>query len=179
MTSSNGNISALLAICAGISPVPGQFPSQRPVTRSFDVFFDLHLNKPLSKQSWSWWFEMPSRQFWRHCNVVTQQWHVSTVRNLSFVRLSPFHSKETLAKLWGKFEKQIRPGCVYIRDGHGTRKTFIDLLIDCLVITSLIIQIHVLSRGQHLMPQRFRITHVAKAGVFSSNEVNLHFRRMK
>ena len=79
MTSSNGNISALLAICAGISPVPGEFPSQRPVTRSFDVFFDLHLNKPLSNQSWSWWFEMPSRQFWRHCNVVTQQWHVSTV----------------------------------------------------------------------------------------------------
>ena len=37
--------SALLAICAGNSPVPGEFPSQRPVTRSFDVFFDLCLNK--------------------------------------------------------------------------------------------------------------------------------------
>ena len=33
--------SALLAICAGNSPVPGEFPTQRPVTRSFDVFFDL------------------------------------------------------------------------------------------------------------------------------------------
>ena len=31
---------ALLAICAGNSLVPGGFPSQRPVTRSFDVFFD-------------------------------------------------------------------------------------------------------------------------------------------
>ena len=41
MTSSNGNISALLAICAGNSPVAGEFPAQRPVTRSFDVFFDL------------------------------------------------------------------------------------------------------------------------------------------
>ena len=41
--------SALLAICAG--------NSQRPVTRSFDVFFDLRLNKRLSKQSWGWWFE--------------------------------------------------------------------------------------------------------------------------
>ena len=40
--------SALLAICAGNSPVPGEFPSQRPVTRSFDVFFDLRLNKRLS-----------------------------------------------------------------------------------------------------------------------------------
>ena len=35
--------SALLAICAGNSPVPGEFPAQRPVTRSFDVFFDLRL----------------------------------------------------------------------------------------------------------------------------------------
>ena len=41
--------SALLAICAGISPVPGEFPAQRAVTRSFDVFFDLHPNKRLSK----------------------------------------------------------------------------------------------------------------------------------
>ena len=37
--------SALLAICAGNSPVPGEFPSQRPVMRSFDVFFDLRLNE--------------------------------------------------------------------------------------------------------------------------------------
>ena len=40
--------SALLAICAENSPVPGDFPAQRPVTRSFDVFFDLRLNKRLS-----------------------------------------------------------------------------------------------------------------------------------
>ena len=39
----------LLAICAGNSPAPGEFPTQRPVTRSFD--------KRLSKQSWGWWFE--------------------------------------------------------------------------------------------------------------------------
>ena len=43
--------SALLAICAGNSPVPGEFPAQRPVMRSFDIFFDLRLNKRLSKQS--------------------------------------------------------------------------------------------------------------------------------
>ena len=61
--------SALLAICAGNSPVPGEFPAQRPVTRSFDVFFDLHLNKRLSKQWWGWWFETPSCPLWRHCNV--------------------------------------------------------------------------------------------------------------
>ena len=60
--------SALLTICAGYSPVTGEFPVQRPVTRSFDVFFDLRLNKRLSKQSWGWWFEMPSRSLWCHCN---------------------------------------------------------------------------------------------------------------
>ena len=61
--------SALLAICAaGNSPVPGEFPAQRPVTRSFDVFFDLGLNKRLSKQSWGCWFETPSRSLWRHRN---------------------------------------------------------------------------------------------------------------
>ena len=68
MTSSNGNISALPAICAGNSPVTGEFPAQRPVTRSFDVFFDPRLNKRLSKQSWGWWFETPSRPLWRHRN---------------------------------------------------------------------------------------------------------------
>ena len=41
--------SALLALCAGNSPVTGEFPTQRPVTRSFDVFFDLRVNKRLSK----------------------------------------------------------------------------------------------------------------------------------
>ena len=61
--------SALLAICAWNSPVPGEFPAQRPVTQSFEVFFDLRLNKRLSKQSWSWWFETLSCPLWRHCNV--------------------------------------------------------------------------------------------------------------
>ena len=62
--------SALLAICAGNSPVPGEFPAQRPVTRSFDVFFDLHPNKRLSKQWWGWWFETPSCPLWRHRNEI-------------------------------------------------------------------------------------------------------------
>ena len=60
--------SALLALYAGNSPVTGDFPSQRPVTRSFHVFFDLHLNKRLSKQSLGWWFETPSCSLLRHCN---------------------------------------------------------------------------------------------------------------
>ena len=41
---------ALLAIGEGNSPVTGEFPSQMPITRSFDVFFDPRLNKRLIKQ---------------------------------------------------------------------------------------------------------------------------------
>ena len=62
--------SELLAICAGNSPVPGEFSAQRPVTRSFDVFFDLRPNKRLSKQSWGRWFETLSRSLWHHNNVL-------------------------------------------------------------------------------------------------------------
>ena len=57
MTSSNGTIFRSRWI-----------PAQRPVTRSFDVFFDLRLNKRLSKQPWGWWFETPSWSLWRQCN---------------------------------------------------------------------------------------------------------------
>ena len=69
--------SALLAICAGNPPVPGDFPAQRPVTRSFDIFFDLRLNKRFSKQSWGWWFEtLPSHYdvtvMWFHCSTMIQ-----------------------------------------------------------------------------------------------------------
>ena len=61
--------SALLAICEGNSPVTGEFPKLRPVTRSFDVYFDLRPNERLSKQWWGWWFETPSRSLWRHRNA--------------------------------------------------------------------------------------------------------------
>ena len=86
--------SASLALCAGNSPASGEFPAQRPVTRSFDVFFDLRVNKRLSKQSWGWWFEALSRSLWRHrnenlltgrtgschhnyCNIRCCQWRTS------------------------------------------------------------------------------------------------------
>ena len=77
--------SALLDLCAGNSPVTGEFPAQRPVTWSFDVSFDLRLNKRLRKQSWGWWFETPSRSLWYHCN--TRHWDdiVSNVGRLSSV----------------------------------------------------------------------------------------------
>ena len=73
--------SALLTICAGNPPVTGKFPAQRPVTLSFDVFFDLRLNKRLSKQSWGWWFETSSCPLWRHCNGVHNSWDVQQTEN--------------------------------------------------------------------------------------------------
>ena len=67
--------SALLALCAGNSPVTSEFPSQKSVTRSLWVFFDLRPNKRLSIQSKYHWFETLSRSLWHHCNgTVWTQW---------------------------------------------------------------------------------------------------------
>ena len=78
--------SALLALYAG------NFPAQRPVTRSFDVFFDLRLNKRLSKQPWGWWFETPAWSLWRHRNekwIPNNRWYASCL--LSFVFSNIYH----------------------------------------------------------------------------------------
>ena len=64
---------ALLALCAS------EFPSQRPVTRSFDVFFDLRLNKRLTKRSRRMRFETPPCLLWRHSNETCS---VSEIRFL-------------------------------------------------------------------------------------------------
>ena len=58
--------SALLAICAANSPVPGHKGQWRG-TLMFSLI--CALNKRLSKQSWGWWFETLSRPLWRHRNV--------------------------------------------------------------------------------------------------------------
>ena len=84
--------SVLVAICAENSPVADEFPAQRPVTRSFDVFFELRLNKRSSKQSWGCWFETLSRLLWCHCNMQNggqfsclrlRQWPVTYLITLS------------------------------------------------------------------------------------------------
>ena len=61
--------SALLALYAGNSPVTGEFPAQRPVTRSFDVFFDLRLNKRSSNHEAGGLRRHRAHYLWRHCNV--------------------------------------------------------------------------------------------------------------
>ena len=77
MTSSNGNIFRITGHLFGEFTGPRWIPTQRPVTQSFDVFFDLRLNKQLSKQSCGWWFETLSLPLWRHCNerAVVQSLH--------------------------------------------------------------------------------------------------------
>ena len=61
--------SALLALCVGNSPVTGEFPHKGQWRGALMFSLICHLNKRLSKQSYGWWFEMPSRSLWRHCNV--------------------------------------------------------------------------------------------------------------
>ena len=72
MASSNDIYSALLALCEENPPVTGRFPSEMPVPRPFDVFFDLRPNKRLNNQSKHRWFDTPSRSSIRHCNYKTQ-----------------------------------------------------------------------------------------------------------
>ena len=86
--------SASLALCAGNSPVSVQSPSQRPVARSFDVFFDQRLNKRLSKQSRRRWFETRSFPLWRHSNVGLQtQLFISHL-------IYPISIDKTYSKVW-------------------------------------------------------------------------------
>ena len=77
MTSSNGNIFRVTG------PLCGEFTGHPWITRtkaSFDVFFHLRLNKRLSKQSWGWWFETPSRPLWRHCTGCDLWYHIFALR---------------------------------------------------------------------------------------------------
>ena len=94
MTSSKGTISALLAF-VGKSPVTGEFPSQRLVTRSFDVFVDLRLNKRLDKQSKCRWFQSPSRSIWCHCNNE----YANSITQCQLNR--PSIKDNTVCGLWG------------------------------------------------------------------------------
>ena len=68
VVSSNGNIFPVTGPLWEESTDHWWFSSQRPVTQSFDVFFNLRLNNLLGKQSRRWWFETPLRSLWRDSN---------------------------------------------------------------------------------------------------------------
>ena len=87
------SFSALLAFCAGNSPVTGEFPSQRPVTRSFDVSFHLHPNKPLSKQSWAG----DLRRHRAHYHVIVMEMHEIVLFTPGVIFANPNRSKWSFA----------------------------------------------------------------------------------
>ena len=68
MTSSNGDIFRVSGPLWGKSTSHCGYPSQRQVARILDVFFEMRLNKWLSKQSGCRWFKTPWRSLCRHCN---------------------------------------------------------------------------------------------------------------
>ena len=84
--------------CPPCGRLCGEFPSQRPVARSFDVFFDLRLNKWLSEQSKRRWFETPLCSLCRHCNGKLISWIYYDIRNNleSFDICVFFSSTETM-----------------------------------------------------------------------------------
>ena len=94
--------------CAGNLPVPGEFPTQRPVTWSLGVFFDLHLNKRLSKQSWVWWFETLLCPLWRHHNDIYYTHIYDRARNGMFLKLREIITDGQWYKIFNKQEK-----CLY------------------------------------------------------------------
>ena len=96
MTSSNGNIFRVTGLlCGDFHRSPVNSPQKRSMTRGFDVFFDLRLNKRLSKQRWDWWLETSSRPLWRHCNVLLKldQSHASVPDGYDFSRHLLNHTK--------------------------------------------------------------------------------------
>ena len=92
MTSSNGKV---LRVTGHLSPVTGEFPSQMPVTRRIDVFFDLRLNKRLRIQSRGWWVETLSRPLWRHCNEKTTVGSRYNTIHCSTIGIQHYSSNDT------------------------------------------------------------------------------------
>ena len=102
--------SALLAICAGNSPVSGEFPAQRPVTRSFDIFFDVRLIKRLSKHSRGWWFETLSHPLWRHRNGINHLhvWQISQrYRKSELIAIGRKLPHNSVIAILGKFSENL------------------------------------------------------------------------
>ena len=115
--------SALLALCVGNSPVTDEFPSQRPVTQSFDVFSYLRLNKRLSKQWRRWWFGMASSSLWRHRNANR---YIGTRQKVVYLQL---HLMSSNWLMWWRVTVQIFVH-VPVNWGYDERHTFLECHIN-------------------------------------------------
>ena len=106
MTSSNGNIFVTGLLC-------GEFTSHRWITRTkasgaeLWYFFDLRLNKRLSKQWRGWWCETPLRPSWRHCNVYCRLYLLMSA-SLMTVQVIHFRSFASISI------NQIKKDCYWI-----------------------------------------------------------------
>ena len=120
MTSSNGNSFRITGhLC-------GDFTGHQCIPRtkacSFDVFFDLYRNKRLSKQSWSWWFETPSRSLWCHSNDKSCQAIRDKLCHVYIYILKTFICHVLLLLLPG--------GCAFVNSlGPGNTNNVIHIII--------------------------------------------------
>ena len=104
--------SALLALCAGKPLVTDGFTPQRHVTRSFHVFFDMHQNKRLSKQSTRRWFQTqvmtcclaaPNHyqiECWLIINKVHWHWSEAISQGITQPSITKISSKSTYMKFY-------------------------------------------------------------------------------
>ena len=106
-------------VCAGISLVPSEFPAQRPVTRSFNVFFDLRQNKRVRKQSWGWWFERPPSPLWRHCNDVRRHLQSSCPTLFQVLKRAIWSSTSHQWGISRNWCHPITPGIITSKCYHG------------------------------------------------------------
>ena len=104
----------LLALCTWNSPITGEFPSQSPGVRSFDVFVDLRLRRRLSKQTRRRCFQTPLRSLLQHCNAcrISQLWDLPeesehSHNNITSMRAQVNHPKTSSNGSWGLFNLPI------------------------------------------------------------------------
>ena len=104
--------------------IPGEVPAQRPVTQSFDVFFELHPNKRLSKQWWGWWFETLSRPLWRHRNDFPSQPSMCWSTN------------HNLPEIPNRIGATATPSQTYLQDLHFNHMHGCVLVMPCVRLTT-------------------------------------------
>ena len=103
----NGKIFRVTGPLCGEITDPAEFPTQRPVTRNFDVFFDLRLNTRWSKRPWGWWFKTPSWSSWRQYNVIVTT-HVPIARGRHISLDILYQSKASINTIGKKSKHTVR-----------------------------------------------------------------------
>ena len=109
MTSSNGNICRVTGHLWGNSPVPGEFPAQRPVTRSFDVsLICVWINGWVNNREAG-----DLRRYRAHCDVTVMGLTRSSEdgRDLWILQVSPEKNKPS-SFFSGRFLKPCRAGFI-------------------------------------------------------------------